>query len=95
MDVLGPGNYVGEMGLFTGEPRSADIYTLEETVILEIQKENMESLLRDNVKLAEAFSQKIAERQLRLQQCSDAPCESEQKSHTESILDRIKRFFDL
>ena len=33
-----PGELIGEMSFFTGEPRSADVYALRDSVLLELQK---------------------------------------------------------
>jgi small-conductance mechanosensitive channel/CRP-like cAMP-binding protein len=93
--VLEAGDFFGEMALFTGEPRSADVVALEEVEVLEIGKASVQSLLEHNGKLVEAFSRKITERQAnRLAHLSRHSEEKHETPH-ESILDRIKRFFDL
>jgi small-conductance mechanosensitive channel/CRP-like cAMP-binding protein len=93
--VLGAGDFFGEMALFTGAPRSADVIALEEVEVLEIGKTSIQSLLEHNTRLAETFGRKIAERQARraerLSHYRDAPPEE----HPESLLSRIKHFFDL
>ncbi|HEY7543597.1 MAG TPA: mechanosensitive ion channel family protein, partial [Blastocatellia bacterium] len=50
--VLGEGDFFGEMALFTGELRTADVAALEEVELLEIRKECIENLLAQNEKLA-------------------------------------------
>ena len=37
--VLGPGEIVGEMGLLDGEPRSATVDAVEDTITMEVSKE--------------------------------------------------------
>jgi CRP-like cAMP-binding protein len=93
--VLERGGFFGEMGLFTGEPRTADVSALEEVEIVEIRKSALESLLSQNAGLAEAFSHKIAERQAELAQYSVNASEMNERLKSETILRRIKRFFSL
>ncbi|MGE3536467.1 MAG: cyclic nucleotide-binding domain-containing protein [Candidatus Tectimicrobiota bacterium] len=93
--AMGPGDYFGEMALFTGASRVADVYALEETEVLEIRKANIEPLLHRHSKLAEAFSHKIAERQANLAAHANRQSSDEEKIYEETILERIRRFFSL
>ncbi|HJQ25927.1 MAG TPA: mechanosensitive ion channel family protein [Blastocatellia bacterium] len=93
--VLEPGNYFGEMALFTGEPRTADVYALEEVEVLEIRKSAIEPLMHDNAQLAEAISRRVAERQAQLVAHTRAVPEEEKQQQSANILRRIKRFFSL
>ncbi len=93
--VLGSGNFFGEMSLFTGESRTADVKALEELDLLVIQKPAIERLLVENNELALAFSITIAERQARLTEISRAVPEEEKRRQSETILQRIQRFFSL
>jgi small-conductance mechanosensitive channel/CRP-like cAMP-binding protein len=93
--VLEPGNYFGEMALFTGEPRTADVYALEEVEVLEIRKAAIEPLMHDNTQLAEAISRRVAERQAQLVAHTRAVPEEEKQQQSANILRRIKRFFSL
>jgi small-conductance mechanosensitive channel/CRP-like cAMP-binding protein len=93
--VLEPGDYFGEMALFTGEPRTADVYALEEVEVLEIRKAAIESLMRDNQELAEALSSRVAERQAELIAHTRAVPEDEKRQQSANILRRNKRFFSL
>src|SRR5216684_1979977 len=61
--VLSEGNFFGEMALFTGEPRTANVVALEETEVLEIGHAAMKHLFETNPSLAESVSWTIAERQ--------------------------------
>ena len=93
--VLGCGDFFGEMALLTGAPRSADIIALEEVEVLEIGKASIQSLLEHNTRLAETFGRKIAERQAsRAERLSHYSAEQPEE-HPESLLSRIKHFFDL
>ena len=90
---LTEGNFFGEMALFTGEPRTANVVALEETEVLEIGYAAMKHLFDTNPDLAESISLTIAERQADLAKGS----QSAQPSIAESagILSSIKRFFGL
>ncbi len=92
---LGPGNFFGEMALLTGEPRNADVIASDEVGILEIKKDVLKQLLDNNADLAVALSQKIAERQTRLDEYARSMPEEEKRVHTHAILRRIQRFFGL
>jgi small-conductance mechanosensitive channel len=92
--VLTEGNFFGEMALFTGEPRTANVVAMEETEVLEIGHDAMKHLFDTNPGLAESISWTIAERQADLAKGS---AESTQTSLHESagLLASIRRFFGL
>jgi small-conductance mechanosensitive channel/CRP-like cAMP-binding protein len=91
--TLTDGNFFGEMALFTGEPRNANVVALEETEVFEIGHAAMKHLFETNPDLAESISWTITERQADL---AKGP-ETAQQSITESagLLSSIKRFFGL
>ena len=91
--VLGPGDFFGEMALFTGEPRTADVTTLTESELVEIRKPVIERLFSENERLAGAFSAKIAERQAELVELAGADADTVEPLQT--ILARVKKFFHL
>src|SRR6266576_4483801 len=92
--VLSEGNFFGEMALFTGEPRTANVVALEETEVLEIGHAAMKHLFETNPSLAESISWTIAERQADL---AAGSLQASQSSIQESagVLASIKRFFGL
>jgi small-conductance mechanosensitive channel len=92
--VLSEGNFFGEMGLFTGEPRTASVVAVEETEVLEIGHDAMKQILETNPDLAESISWTIAERKASLAADSQ---QSRQVSIAESagLLTSIRRFFGL
>jgi small-conductance mechanosensitive channel/CRP-like cAMP-binding protein len=92
--VLSEGNFFGEMALFTGEPRTANVVALEETEVLEIGHAAMKHLFDTNPNLAESISWTIAERQADL---AAGSLQASQASIQESagVLASIKRFFGL
>ena len=93
--VLETGSFFGEMSLFSGEPRTADVVALGEVEVLEIRKSCIQKLLDENSKLAEAFSMRVTERHAGLQNHADSVHKAEIAQHQERLLHRIKRFFNL
>src|SRR5207244_6238079 len=89
--VLSEGDFFGEMGLFTGEPRTANVVALDETEVLEIGHQAMRGLFETNPSLAESISWTIAERRAGLAAGSQ---QASQVSLDESagLLASIKRF---
>lgn len=92
--VLSEGAFFGEMALFTGEPRTANVVAMEETEVLEIGHGAMKHLFETNPDLAEAISWTIAERRAGLQATSQQVTEAAQ-AESEGLLSSIKRFFGL
>lgn len=93
--TLEPGDFFGEMALFTGEARTADVVALEELEVLELTKTAVERLLRENAGLAGSFSDVIASRQARLAELNREVREKDAPLRGSSILERIQRFFGL
>lgn len=93
--VLETGSYFGEMSLFSGEPRSADVVALEEAEVLEIQKPSIQALLDENKSLAETFSKKVTERLAGLERYADSEEQETILVEEKHLLDRIKNFFNL
>ena len=90
---LTEGNFFGEMALFTGEPRTANVVAIEETEVLEIGHAAMKHIFQTNPSLAESISWTIAERQADLAKGSASAQPSIQE--TAGLVSSIKRFFGL
>ncbi|HKR01424.1 MAG TPA: mechanosensitive ion channel family protein [Pyrinomonadaceae bacterium] len=89
--VLKDGDFFGEMALFTGEPRAANVVALEETEVLEIGHQAMKHLFETNPDLVDSLSHIIAERRVGL---TAKPEDSGNgKVESEGIMAAIKRFF--
>lgn len=91
--TLSEGDFFGEMALFTGEPRTANVLALEETEVLEIGHAAMKRVFDTNPDLVESLSFIMAERRQGL-----APHADSQTTSTDSsagILSAIKRFFGI
>jgi len=90
--VLNEGDFFGEMGLFTGEPRTANVVALDETEVLEIGHEAMRRLFETNPSLVESISWTIAERRAGLAATTQSETSIEESA---GVLVSIKRFFGL
>jgi len=91
--TLSEGAFFGEMALFTGEPRTANIVALEETEVLEIGHAAMKQVFDTNPDLVESLSHIIAERRQALAASADLTPGDQDESA--GILSAIKRFFGL
>ncbi|HEX7316155.1 MAG TPA: mechanosensitive ion channel family protein [Pyrinomonadaceae bacterium] len=93
INQIGEGGFFGEMALFTGEPRTANVVAAEETEVLEIGHEAMRGLFKTNPPLVESLSHAINERRAGLlANASVAPGDEDTPA---GLLSRIKRFFGL
>ena len=90
--TLNEGDFFGEMALFTGEPRTANVLALEETEVLEIGHAAMKRVFDTNPDLVESLSFVMAERRQGLASHTDSPTARPDSS---GILSAIKRFFGL
>jgi CRP-like cAMP-binding protein len=91
--TLNEGDFFGEMALFTGEPRTANVVSIEETEVLEIGHKAMKRVFETNPGLVESLSYVIVERRQGLAARADTL-----DTGTEGpagILSKIKGFFGL
>lgn len=91
--TLNEGGFFGEMALFTGEPRTANVVAAEETEVLEIGHQAMKQLFDTNPDLVEAVSNEIAERRIGLK--SKEETSNTKAEESEGLFRNIKRFFGL
>lgn len=91
--TLSEGAFFGEMALFTGEPRTANIVALEETEVLEIGHQAMKLIFDANPDLVESLSHIITERRQALTASEDLG--ASHRNESDGLLSAIKRFFGL
>jgi len=91
--TLSEGAFFGEMALFTGEPRTANIVAIEETEVLEIGHAAMKQVFDTNPDLVESLSYIIAERRQGLVASADPS--SIDPDQSAGLLRSIKRFFGI
>jgi small-conductance mechanosensitive channel len=91
--TLNEGDFFGEMALFTGEPRTANVVAVEETEVLEIGHGAMKKVFDANPELVESLSFIMAERRAGL--ASQVDPQASQEDESAGILSAIKRFFGI
>jgi small-conductance mechanosensitive channel/CRP-like cAMP-binding protein len=91
--TLSEGAFFGEMALFTGEPRTANIVAIEETEVLEIGHAAMKQVFDTNPDLVESLSYIIAERRQGLVPSEDLSASDADQSA--GLLNSIRRFFGM
>lgn len=94
INSLSEGDFFGEMGLFTGEPRTANVVAAEETEVLEIKQPALKPLFDANPELVEALSKTIAERRAALFKKDDESAATPEEE-SKGIFNSIKSFFGL
>lgn len=92
-------SFFGEMGLMTGEPRSADVVAMSDVECYRLDKEGLQKVLTERPEAAAEFSKTLAERRVELESAlgdldADAR-KSRMASEQTRILDRIQDFFGL
>jgi small-conductance mechanosensitive channel/CRP-like cAMP-binding protein len=94
---LWPGDFFGEMSLFTGAPRSATIVARDHSVVLEIGKDTVAGLFQRNLSFAETVAGVIDARLAANAAKIDASKNANQApaAAPKSILGAIKSFFKL
>lgn len=96
---LAPGTFFGEKSLLTGEPRSATILCVSESVICEITKNCMMSLLERKPDLAQTLGRAVVERDMQNEQALSRATKQEIESKASSAIDefvaKIRHFFSL
>lgn len=96
---LGPGEVFGEMGLMTGEPRTATVIARTDVDCYRLDKEAFQDIVRQRPGIAQEISRIIAERRAELDaalQALDAEARAREiESASRAILDRIRAFFGL
>jgi small-conductance mechanosensitive channel len=92
--TLGAGDFFGEMGLFTGEPRTATVVAQEETEVLEIKHTSLKPVLEANPELVERFVDIIEERRASLTE-ANAQKATDAEAHKTGMFNSIRKFFGL
>ncbi len=89
-----PGEFLGEMSLFTGESRSATIKAAAECRLLELSKETMLGILSSRKSLIKEFGTIIAERR-RINDDSLIEDSLQKDTGSKHFIDKIKAFFNI
>jgi small-conductance mechanosensitive channel/CRP-like cAMP-binding protein len=95
---LGPGKFMGEMSLMTGEPRSATVQAVQECEVVKVDKDAFHDVLAAAPALAEEITRILVERQIQLEEnlssrSQRSPIDAEARNS--ALLGKIRRFFAL
>lgn len=97
--TLHTGDFFGEMGLMTGEPRLATVMALTDTECYRLDKRSFEEILKRRPEIAEHISHVLARRHVELEAVREGLNEEaklSRMSHAQGdILRRIRDFFTL
>jgi small-conductance mechanosensitive channel/CRP-like cAMP-binding protein len=97
-EVVAPG-FVGEMGLLTGAPRTADVVACTDVECYRLDKEGFERVMTERPEAARQFSEALAKRQIGLVaadgKLDEAAKSVRQAQEQAAILHRIEEFFGL
>lgn len=95
---LAPGTFFGEKSLLTGAERSATITCVTDSVVCEITKDCIADLLSRKPELAEVLARSVAERDMQNQKTLTRASRQEMDDHVSSVVDsivsKIKVFFN-
>ena len=96
---LGPGSFVGEMALMTGQPRSATVIARTEVDCYRLAKESFREIIASRPAVAEEIAALLAERQTKLtaiiQNLNAADHAPQLAAARHDILQKVRRFFGL
>ena len=97
--TLGPGDFLGEMGLFTGEPRTATAAAVTDVRCYRLDKESFGAVLASRPEIAESIALLLARRRLELEKArgvlDDDRRENGLKAEQQNLFSRIKTFFSI
>ncbi|MBV8760083.1 MAG: mechanosensitive ion channel family protein [Deltaproteobacteria bacterium] len=92
-------DFFGEMGLMTGEPRTADVVATTDVDCFRLGKETFQQVLLNRPDIVDELSQKLASRRVQLmairEGLDEASMRSREASERDRIISGIKTFFGL
>jgi small-conductance mechanosensitive channel/CRP-like cAMP-binding protein len=86
---LEPGAIFGEMSVFRGEPRSATVRTLQECVLMEVEREDLRVLLEGNPRLVERLAELVSDRRASLSDLS----REKKEAHVNQLVQQMLKIF--
>ena len=93
--VVKAGGFFGEMGLLTGEPRTATVIATADVECYRLDKASFQGLLTTRPQLAEDISRIVAERKHDNEVTNAAAAAAEHQGNHVDLLARIRKFFGL
>ena len=97
--TLHDGDFFGEMGMMTGEPRSATVVALSDVECYRVDKDAFHDILRSRPEIAEDISEVLARRRAELdavrEDLNEEAKRARMRDHQGALLQRIRNFFAL
>ena len=97
--VIDAGAFIGEMSLLTGEPRSATVRVASDSILYEIQKQDIVVLFEQRRALVEEISKVVAHRNMEMKAAKSNNIDNidaiEERGMANKIGARIQKFFSL
>ena len=97
--TLHAGDFFGEMGMMTGEPRSATVIALSDVECYRVDKDAFHNILRSRPEIAEDISEVLARRRVELdaarEDLNEEAKRARMRKHQGDLLQRIRNFFAL
>jgi CRP-like cAMP-binding protein len=97
--TLRAGDFFGEMGLMTGEPRSATVIALTDAECYRLDKETFQHTLQTRPEIAHDISTILANRRVELEAAKEGLSEDSKRQrmrhHQHDLLKRMQNFFTL
>ncbi|MGZ5435569.1 MAG: Crp/Fnr family transcriptional regulator, partial [Pyrinomonadaceae bacterium] len=97
--TLHAGDFFGEMGMMTGEPRSATVIALSDVECYRVDKDAFHDIMHSRPEMAEDISHVLARRRVELDAAREGLNEEAKRErmrhHQGALLQRIKNFFAL
>jgi small-conductance mechanosensitive channel/CRP-like cAMP-binding protein len=95
--TLHAGDFFGEMGMMTGEPRSATVMAISNVECYRLDKHAFDDIMQSRPEIAEDISEVLARRRAELdavrEDLSEEAKRDRMKHHQVDVLARIKEFF--
>jgi CRP-like cAMP-binding protein len=99
VNQLGPGEFFGEISLLTGEPRTATVKAAVDSLVYEINKDDLELILEKRPEMAENLTQVIARHRLHTEQVlQDLTVEQQEveiQNFAAQLLEKMRHFFSV
>jgi CRP-like cAMP-binding protein len=96
---LGPGDYFGEMGMMTGQPRASSVIAKTDVKCYRLGKEAFQAILQRRPELVEDLSRTLARRRVELEAVREEASEEALRERVQktqgAVLRRIREFFAL